>query len=116
MHSAFNRKVGDNYLQLLTLENCFKVQVFVEFLLETVPQMIVQVTINNSTMWDGAAKFSFAMSVLIFVRDATLITLFIARKFIDQSSDPLIRPQAEGKNMSRVELEASTNISNYLLD
>jgi len=56
------------------------------------------------------------MSVLIFVRDATLITLFIVKKFIDQSADPLIRPQAEGKNMSRVDLEASTNISNYLLD
>lgn len=77
---------------MITLENCFKVQIFVEFFLETVPQMIVQVTINNSTIWDGPAKFSFAMSVLIFIRDATLITLFIVKKFIDQTAEPLIRP------------------------
>ena len=41
VHSAYNRKVGESYLQLLTLENCFKVQVFIEFFLETLPQMIV---------------------------------------------------------------------------
>ena len=34
-------------LQLVTLENCFKVQVFGEFFLQTLPQMILQVTINN---------------------------------------------------------------------
>jgi hypothetical protein len=74
------------------------------------------VTINNATNWDGPAKFSFAMAILLFVRDATLITLYIIKKFIDNTGEPLIRPQAEGKHMSRIEMEASVNITNYLLD
>ena len=78
--------------------------------------MILQVTINNQSTWDAPAKFSFAMSVLLFLRDATLITLYFVKKFIDHSAEPLIRPQAEGKYMSRVEMDASVNISAYLLD
>ena len=41
VHHWYVAKAGDNYLQLLTLENTFKVQVFIEFFLETLPQMIV---------------------------------------------------------------------------
>jgi hypothetical protein len=74
------------------------------------------VTINNQSTWDPPAKFSFAMSVLLFLRDVTLITLYFVKKFIDNSAEPLIRPQAEGKYMSRVEMDASINISAYLLD
>jgi len=103
-------------LPLLTIENCFKVQLFTEFFLQTLPQMILQVTINNAQIWDSPAKFSFAMALLLFLRDVTLITLYFIKKFIDQSAEPMIRPQAEGKHMSRVEMEASTNITNYLLE
>lgn len=78
--------------------------------------MIVQVTINNFQIWDGPAKFSFAMALLLFLRDVTLISIFFVKKFIDQTQEPLIRPQGAGRYMSRVEMEASTNISNYLLD
>ena len=46
-----------------------------------------------------------------------MITLYMTKKFIDQSSNPLIRPEVEGKyNSSKVDMEASVNISNYLLD
>ncbi len=100
----------------MTLENCFKVQVFAEFFLQTIPQMILQVTINNQTVWDSPAKFSFAMAILLFLRDVTLITLYFVKKFIDNSAEPLIRPQAEGKYMSRVEMDASINITAYLMD
>lgn len=104
-------------LPLVTLENCFKVQVFTEFFLQTIPQMILQVTINNQTRWDSPAQFSFAMAILLFLRDVSLITLYMIRRFIDQAEDPKIRPQTEGKvYMSRVEMDASVNISKYLLD
>lgn len=81
-------------LKLISLENCFKVGVFIEFFLQTVPQMVIQVTINNSQVWDAPAKFSFAMAVMLFIRDVTLITLYIIKKFIDASNgeEPLIRP------------------------
>lgn len=54
--------------------------------------MILQVTINNQSTWDAPAKFSFAMAVLLFLRDVTLITLYFVKKFIDHSAEPLIRP------------------------
>jgi len=116
-HWFENRQNTKATLNLTTIENCFKVQVFSECFLETIPQMILQVTINNQTTWDSPAKFSFAMSILLFLRDIAMITLYMAKKFIDQSSNPLIRPEVEGKYYSsKVDMEASVNISNYLLD
>ena len=48
VHRWFTNRQGGNALPLTTLENSFKVQVFTECLLETIPQMIIQVTINNA--------------------------------------------------------------------
>jgi hypothetical protein len=112
----YDRLDVKNPLPLTTLENCFKVQIFVEFFLQTIPQMIIQVTINNQTKWDSPAQFSFAMAILLFLRDASLITLYMSRKFIDNIAEPKIRPQGEGKYMSRVEMDASVNISSFLAD
>lgn len=104
-------------MRLTTLENCFKVQVFTEFFLENVPQLVIQVTINNETVWDGPAKFAFAMNILLFLRDVTLITMFFIKKFIDHTEEPYIRPLAEGKYAtSKVEMDSLTNITNYLLE
>jgi hypothetical protein len=106
-------------LKLATLENSFKVQVFTQFFLETLPQLILQVTINNSQVWDGPAKFSFAMSIMLFLRDITLITMYVIKRFIDNGGsqdEPLIRPLAEGKYVTRVEMDADANISGYLQD
>jgi hypothetical protein len=56
------------------------------------------------------------MAILLFLRDASLITLYMVRKFIDNAAEPVIRPQGEGKYMSRVEMDASVNISSFLAD
>lgn len=58
------------------------------------------------------------MAILLFLRDVTLITLYIIKKFIDSSNgeEPLIRPQAEGKYVTRIEMEAEANITAYLND
>lgn len=119
VHEWYIRRTGREekpQVQLLTLENCYKVQVFTEFFLENIPQIIIQVTINNNSIWDGPANFSFAMSILLFIKDVTLITLFFIKKFIDQTQEPLIRPLAEGKVLSKIEMEATNNISNYIID
>jgi len=56
------------------------------------------------------------MAILLFLRDATLVTLYMVRKFIDNAVEPTIRPQGEGKYRSRVEMDASVNISSFLAD
>jgi len=56
------------------------------------------------------------MGILLFLRDAALITLYFTKKFIDHSAEPLIRPQVEGKYMSKVDMDASITINNYLLE
>jgi hypothetical protein len=62
--------------------------------------------------------FSFAMAILLFLRDVSLITLYLVRRFIDQQQSPIfIRPQTtEGKQRSRVDMDASVNINRYLLE
>jgi hypothetical protein len=73
------------------------------------------VTINNQTEWDAPAKFAFAMNILLFLRDVTLITVFFIKKFIDHSEDPSIRPLAEGRyTTARVDMDQLTNITKYL--
>ena len=88
-------KIADN-IKFITLENCFKVQVFVEFFFETLPQLIIQSTNNNMTEWSSVANFSFAMTILLFMKDATILTLYLIRRFIDGASNPELRPKATG--------------------
>lgn len=89
MHDIFIKRLNvvEGY-KLLTLENCYKVMIFTEFFLETLPQIILQVTNNNIVGWNGAARFSFAISIILFVKDVTLLTMYIIRRFIDQTSNP----------------------------
>ncbi len=50
------------------------------------------------------------------MKDVTLITIYIIKRFIDHSEETLIRPRAEGRSISKLEIEASNNIMNYLID
>ena len=68
------------------------------------------------SVWTGAARFSFAISILLFIKDITLITMYVIRRFIDHSHDPKLRPSTEGKMISRIQREASMNIKSYLMD
>jgi len=108
-------RVREN-VKLVSLENCFKVQVFVEFGLENLPQLIVQGTNNNLTQWTVIARLSFASIVLLFVKDATLVTLYAIRKFIDHASNPELRPKVVGQIFTKAKREASLNLRNYLVD
>lgn len=55
--------------------------------------------------WTSIANWSFAMSIMLFIKDVTLISLYLIRKFIDQSSNPAIRPKGVGKILSKVSRE-----------
>lgn len=50
------------------------------------------------------------------MKDVTLLTLFIVRKFIDNSSNPELRPKFIGQIFSKISRETSLNIRNYLMD
>lgn len=58
--------------------------------------MIIQASYNNQWGWSGVANFSFAMIIILFIKDATILTLFTVRKFIDGASDPKLRPTSKG--------------------
>ena len=102
----------------MTLENCYKVQVFTEFLFETLPQIIIQASNNNMHgSWPSAAKFSFAIAIILFIKDVTLLTMYIIKRFIDQSRNPTLRPTLDGNRMiSRIQKEHQVNIKSYLMD
>jgi hypothetical protein len=61
---------------MFTLENSFRIQIFVELFLEALPQIIVQTTYNSMIGWTSVAKFSFAMSIMVFIKDIGVITVF----------------------------------------
>ena len=51
------------------------------------------------------------------MKDVTLLTLFSVRKFIDNTTNPDLRPKFIGKGIfSRIQRETSVNIRNYLMD
>ncbi len=78
--------------------------------------MIIQSSNNNLTEWSSVANFSFAMTILLFIKDATLLTLYMIRRFIDGASAPELRPKATGQIFRKVSRENALNIRNYLMD
>lgn len=103
-------------MKLITLENSFRVQIITEFLFENLPQLIIQSSNNNITKWSSISNFSFAMIIFVFIKDVALLTLFSIRKFIDNSSNPELRPKSISLVFSRINRETAMNIKSYLMD
>lgn len=136
VHAWFGRIFGysDSY-HLLSLENTFKLQTVVELFFQTIPQMIIQSSNNNAVTaaaqaaakvldknseeqfkWNGLATFTMILSVLMFVKNLSLIIVYVIRRFIDHREDPPMRPRTTGYNFSKVEKEAFAQIQGYLID
>jgi len=56
------------------------------------------------------------VTVLMFVKNLTFITVFMIRKFIDNTADPPMRPYTGQLAMNKVEKEAFDHIQGYLID
>jgi len=136
VHAWFGKIFGysESY-HLLSMENTFKLQTVIELFFQTVPQMIIQSSNNNAVVaaartaakaidnnteevfkWNGLATFTMILSVLMFIKNLGLITIYVIRRFIDHREDPPMRPRTTGYNFSKVEKEAFAQIQGYLID
>ena len=109
-------QIDETSYQLMSLENCFRVQTFIELFAHTVPMIIVQAANNNDTEWTGVAKLTMLLLALMLVKNLSLVTIFVIRKSIDGLLDPDMRPNTNYKKVSRIELEAFNHIQSYLID
>ena len=118
VHHRFCLKFGlpDVKFNLMTVENLFRIQTFLELLLLTVPMMVVVSSVSNAIEWSGAARLAIVLAALSFAKNLSVMTIFIIRKFIDGAEDPPMRPRTSAQKMSRVEMEAFSHIQSYLIE
>ena len=102
--------------KLMTLENLFRIQTFLELFLLTIPMMIVVSSVSNALEWTGVARMAIIFSAVSFTKNLAVMTIFVIRKFIDGAEDPPMRPRTSLQKMSRVEMEAFSHIQSYLID
>lgn len=96
LHHRFCVRFGlpDTKFNLMTLENLYRVQTFLEFLFLTIPMLIVISSVsNNNDQWTGVARLAVILSCLMFTKNLSIMTIFIIRKFIDGAEDPPMRPR-----------------------
>ena len=101
---------------LMTIENLYRVQTFVELFLLTVPMMIIVSAQCNAIEWSIMGRISIILAALMFAKNLSVMTIFIIRKFIDGAEDPPMRPRTSKQKMSRVEMEAFNHIQSYLIE
>ena len=102
--------------KLMTLENLFRIQTFLELFFLTVPMMIVISSVSNATEWSLIARIGIILAATSFTKNLGVLTIFVIRKFIDGAEDPPMRPRTSSQKMSRVEMEAFSHIQSYLID
>ncbi len=102
---------------LVTVENCFRVQTVVELVFSTFPQLVIQGNNNNKAAvgWSGIAVITMIVLVAMIIKNTYFLTLFAARRMIDNRVDAQMRPFT-AKQLSRIELEAFSCIQAYLID
>jgi len=117
LHDKFANCFGmKEQFHLITLENCFKVQILTELVGQTIPQMIIQAQQGNRAEWTGLGRFCCAVHIIMFVKNLALVTIYALRRFIDTKDDPPMRPRTSGISMTKVEKEAFAHIQSYLID
>jgi len=68
---------------LLSIENCYKIQILSELCFESFPQLIIQVANNKSMGWESYSTASFFFTIIMFVKNVTILTIWAIKKFID---------------------------------
>jgi len=103
--------------RMMTIENCFKVQTLIELMFSSIPLLVIEsMNSNNPEVgWTSLAKASVAFIVANLVKGVALVTVYAIRRFVDNSSDPPMRPRT-GANLSKIEMEAFAHIQSYLID
>ena len=63
--------------------------------LQSFPMLIVQVKNNKKIGWTAVAIISFLISLLLFLKDLAIVTVFLMKKFIDGTESVSLRPKTE---------------------
>ena len=63
--------------------------------LQSFPMLIVQVKNNKKVGWTSVAIISFLISLLLFLKDLAIVTVFLMKKFIDGTESVSLRPKTE---------------------
>ena len=85
--------VSEMKFKLMTLENLYRIQTFLELFLLTIPMMIVISSVSNALEWTGIARMAIIFSAVSFTKNLAVMTIFVIRKFIDGAEDPPMRPR-----------------------
>lgn len=117
IHKKFSELAGfDERFPLITIEGSFKVQTFVELFFHTVPLMIVLCLSNEQTKWNWIAKLTMIALIVMLIKNLSLVTVYVIRRFIDNANDPEMRPKTNNFQLTKVEKEAFNHIRSYLID
>ena len=71
---------------------------------------------NEQTKWSAIAKITMIALIVMLIKNLSLLTVYVIRKFIDHTQDPPMRPQTSGTMMTKQEAEAFQHIRSYLID
>lgn len=112
----YNKIVYDKFPEkeqflLFNLENSFRVQIGVELLLETIPQIIIQVLNNQKAGWGLVQAVSFLISILLLVKNISMVTVFGIRKFIEHRDSVSLRPTSYAEFQTVPKLDNASKIS-----
>lgn len=79
--------------KLLSLENSYRVQIFIETFAESIPMLVVLVTQQTSPKENFSAIgiISIILSVLLILKNGTMIVLFVSNRAFEQI-DSAMRP------------------------
>ena len=100
----------------MSAEKSFRIQTVIELATHTLPLLIVISVYSNSGEWTGLGRFTVLILVLMLVKNLAILTRYITQKFIEDFSDPDMRPNTGLTKMSKVEMEAVNHIKSYLID
>lgn len=109
----FKISMEDNNMAMFTIENYYRLQIFVELFLQTIPMMIIQVTQNSQGGWEAIGVISFIISLMLFLKDTTQVVGFMSHRIFDNVESNL-RPTIDEANRNRRDKNAYFNLRNYL--
>ena len=115
----YDKFVRRDQFLLFNIENSYRVQITVELVMESIPQIIIQATNNNTNKsWGGLETFSFTLSAIILLKNLSILTVFFIRKFIEHRDSVSFRPQTYSSIQNAPKLDKFSMISMkaYLLD
>lgn len=112
--NKFKIQTEDHNLAMFSIENYYRVQVFAELFLQTIPMMSLQVTQNNDSEWTAIAVISFIISLAMLIKNGIQVIGFMSHRVFD-GVESNMRPSLEAQRAKR-DRNSYFNLRSYLQD